>query len=359
MSKLGASVSTAARNRFGEVLAAGAPLLSLIDQNTIEEAHQHGAVAVFRTQRGTMGEDNPPSFMDRPLSEMAALGRAYLDSQWGIWQQNAGADWYAINNEQDVGTLDHALKLNEFFWGAMQRADELGVKLCICNFSTGCPNDEGGLTLEQRWEPLLSAVAYAEQHGHIIGLHAHAGAEGNLIGTGESIAFRHERTLRYFAQHGLHPRVAMTELSNGVEGIEPNLAVWWQQMTAWDLHVMESPWRGQVIGAALYGWTADATLTPAVDVWTQWLIAHPDPVDPPPSVDEWEVIDVQVDGISVGAMMSGMILMDKDHTLQVFTRPKPASHSLTVVVTPEGSGLSVTPSSGLYPHNVVVEWQVI
>ena len=276
MSKLGASVSHTDRTGIGTVLAAGAPFVSMIDQNLIAEAHQYGAFAAYRTQRGLMGADNPPNFMDVLLTSQRALGRAFLDSQLPIWQANPGADAYVINNEQDIGTLDHGAKLNEFFLGAMERANELGIKIVIGNFSSGNPNDNDGITLEQRWATMLPAIAYACDHGHCVGLHVHGFGSG-LIASGESLAYRHDRSLRFFASHDLYPKVLITELSNATEGIQPDIDMWWSNVVAWDQHVMASPWNGQIIGAALYGWTPDASLTPAVARWAAWVAANPDP----------------------------------------------------------------------------------
>ena len=131
-------------------------------------------------------------------------------------------------------------------------------------------------------------MSYAEQHGHVIVLHAHPMHHGPLTATGEDIAYRHERSLRYFAQHGYKPLVLIGELSNGVGGVEPSAAEYLAQISAWDLHVMDSVWRDQMIGGALYGFNADETLTPAAGQIAQWIDEHPtptDPIDPPPPTD--------------------------------------------------------------------------
>lgn len=151
------------------------------------------------------------------------------------------------------------------------------------------PSDDAGLTLEQRWESLLPAVQYAAAHGHVVVLHAHAVNYGPLSQTGESIAYRHERSLRFFAQHRIRPLVIVGELSNGVGGIEPALTEYMREITAWDQHVMASPWRDQVLGGALYGFNAAESIAGAVAPLAQWIESHPtptDPIDPPPPVDD-------------------------------------------------------------------------
>ncbi len=288
MSKLGGHIASGKRTGWGEILDAGPACVVAVDQDVRSEVRQRapGAKLAFRTQQPD-GNDNLPGLLTTPLADIPLRAVAWCESRWPIWQSNAGADWYIVNNELDVSDLDSARKLNSFFLTCMAWCESHGIKAGICSFSTGCPSDDGGLTLEQRWEPLLPAVAYAALHGHVIVLHAHPMDHGPLVKTGESIAYRHERSLRYFAQHGYKPLVLIGELSNGVGGVEPSAAEYLAQISEWDLHVMESVWRDQVIGGALYGFNAAETLTPAAAQIAQWIAEHPtptDPIDPPPPV---------------------------------------------------------------------------
>jgi len=286
MSKLGVHVASSARNGFGRLLAAGAPLVVAVDQDVMAEAHAASALVAFRTQRSPMGEDNPPGLLDVPLADVPLLATRWMEALWPIYRSNPSADWYIVNNELDVSTIESAMKLNAFFLACMSWCDSRGIKAGICSFSTGCPSDDGGLTLEQRWQPLLPAVRYAAEHGHVVVLHAHAMQHGPLTRTGNDIAYRHERSLRYFAQHNIYPMVIVGELSNGVGGVEPTLDEYLAEMKIWDEHVMVSEWRDQVLGGALYGFNAAESIASAVTPLAEWIASHPtptDPIEPPPS----------------------------------------------------------------------------
>lgn len=286
MSKLGIHVASAKRMGFGEILDAGPACVVSIDQNVMGEVKRRApkCVTAFRTQKSALGEDNPPGLIDS-ASEAAAgqIADSWMTSLFPIWGQNPGADYYLVNNELDVSMLASAVVLNAFYLRCMALAEAKGLHAGICSFSAGCPSDDGGLTLEERWKPLLPAVEHAEENGHVIVLHVHA-MEGNLADRAADIALRHERTLKYFAVNRLHPKVLIGELSNGTGGVQPNTAEYLKQVTWWDQQVMASRWRDQVIGGALYGFNAGETLTPAALSITDWIKGHPtptDPIDPP------------------------------------------------------------------------------
>lgn len=290
MTKLGPHVASGNRTGLGNILDAGPAVVVAVDQDLYAEVRRRAPLAklAFRTQQPD-GNDNPPGLLETPLADIPLVAARWCETRFPIWQRNAGADWYIVNNELDVSTLESAQKLSAFFLACMAWCEGVGLRAGICSFSTGCPSDDGGLTLEQRWEPLLPAVAYAALHGHVIVLHAHAMDHGPLSRTGESIAYRHDRTLRYFAQHGLKPKVIIGELSNGVGGVEPGVIDYLVEIGAWDLHVMESPYRDQVIGGALYGFNAAEHLSTAAREIAAWMLEHPTPttpIDPPPPAED-------------------------------------------------------------------------
>lgn len=136
MSKLGVHVASSRRTGLGLLLTAGAPVIVAVDQNVIAEAHAAGAKVAFRSKRSPIGEDNPPGLIDMPLANVALLATRWMESLWPIYQTNAGADWYIVNNELDVSTIESAMKLNAFFLACMQWCDSRGVKAGICSFST-------------------------------------------------------------------------------------------------------------------------------------------------------------------------------------------------------------------------------
>jgi hypothetical protein len=283
MSKLGIHVASNGRTGFGEMLDAGPSCVVAIDQDVAAEVRRRApqAVIAFRTQKSPLGADNPPGLIDAPEVQWRSIADAWMNSLWPFWLQFGGVDYYIVNNELDISTLRSARALNAFYLRCMEMAEARGVKIGICSFSTGCPSDDGGLSLEQRWEPMLPAIAKAEQGGHVVVLHVHAVNHGPLMSTGENIAFRHERSLRYFAQHSLHPKVLIGELSNGVGGVEPELHGYLQNMMTWDLQAIASQWKAQVIGGALYGFNAGETLTPAAPYLAAWMREHPTPIEPP------------------------------------------------------------------------------
>lgn len=286
MSELGVHVASNNRTGFGDILDAGPAVVVTVDQDVMAEVRQRAPKAkiAFRTQQPD-GADNPPGLLETPIADIPLVATRWCESRWPIWEVNPGADWYIVNNELDVSDLDSARKLNAFYLACMAWLETHGLRAGICSFSTGCPSDDGGLTLEQRWEPLLPAVAYAARHGHVIVLHAHAMDHGPLSRTGESMAYRHERSLRYFAAHGIKPLVIIGEVSNGVGGVEPNVSEYMVEIGAWDVHVMDSVWRDQVVGGALYGFNAAETLRPAASEIASWIVEHPTPItpiEPPP-----------------------------------------------------------------------------
>ena len=111
-----------------------------------------------------------------------------------------------------------------------------------------------------------------------------------------SIAYRHERVLRFWEAQGVNPmpKIVFGELSNGVGGVEPDLTKYMEQITLWDEHVMRSRWRNQIIGAALYGYNVAENIGTAAGRIATWIADHPtptdpvDPIDPPPAdIPQW------------------------------------------------------------------------
>lgn len=261
------------------MLDAGAPLVMLVNQNMIAEAHQHGACVVFRAQPG--GLDNPLGIDRAMLVDIPAIAAHWMSTMIPIWTKNRGADYYAVNNEWDIGTLASGKAISAFALECMSIADSADLKLCIFNFSKGCPSDDPvdgqRVTMEDRLETILPALTYATEHGHLIGLHAH----GELIASGEFIALRHDRFLRFCKAHGFIPTVAITELSNGVGGVEPNMKEYLKAVTWWDQQIRASEFADHVIGGALYGFNAAESIGAAVPHLVKIMRAAPVPPDDP------------------------------------------------------------------------------
>ncbi len=291
MTKLGFHVASNSRNGAGDLLVAGAAYVALVDTNMISEVRQKapGAVVSFRTRKGP-GEDNPVGIDHEPLERIPQRAREWMDAIKPTWDKNPGADYYLPNNEWDIGTIGSGLCINSFALTCMQIAESWGKKLGILNFASGNPSDDevAGLpmSMEDRLVTVLPAMRYAAEHGHAISLHSHALQFGSLQASGEHIALRFQRLLRYCKMNGFLPNVLISELSNGVGGVEPNLGKFILEVGWWDAAVQASPFANQVLGGALYGFNAAETIAPAVKSLVRLMgrsVPLPLPVDPPVS----------------------------------------------------------------------------
>lgn len=284
MTKLGFHVASASRNGAGDLLKAGAALVVCVDQNMIGEAKRAGAVVAYRHKPD--GLDNPEGIDQRTVAAIPPVAEAWMNRIMPEWAKNLGADYYLINNEWDIGSAESGHAINEFTLACMKIADAHGFKTGVFNFSTGCPSDDpsrGALTMEQRMNTIMPALIYATNHGHAISLHVHAVNHGNLKDTGENIALRYRRFLRYCAINGLKPNVIITELSNGVGGIEPNPGAYLEAIRWWDSEAQTGEFKDQLIGGALYGFNAAETLSPLVPKIAAVMRMTPTPPQPPPA----------------------------------------------------------------------------
>lgn len=306
-SAIGVQISSSSRTEFGEWLDAcavsGAPVACVfaVDQEVARETKRRSprTVTFFRSKQSPLGEDNPEGILTNP--DVEGVAEAWMASLKPHYQTNSGFDYAVFNNEWDVGDRDAGEKINRFNLRCMQIVDRwgLGFRAGALSFSTGCPSDDKlpdgtPLSLEQRLETILPAIQYACEHGHVLVFHVHG---QDIIHSGESIALRIHRILRYLADASQHPEFgslrplcAFGEFSNGVEGIEPNYTEWLQAVTWHDNQLRNSPWRDQIIGFALYGYTAAATIAPAIDDLIIWMTGLPElpvitPIDPPPPPD--------------------------------------------------------------------------
>lgn len=288
MTKLGFHVASASRNGAGDLLKAGARLVVMLDQNMISEANHAGAVTIFRTQQGK-GLDNPPGAVDMNYADMPRVAASWMASLIPIWSKNPGAKYYALNNEWDITATTSGMLLNLFTLECMKIAEAAGYPLCIFNWAEGNPSDDPvadgtPLSMEERLVTVLPALAHAVAAGHIIGLHVHADKSNDLQATGEHIALRHERFFRFCETYGMIPTVAITELSNGVGGVEPSLGKYLQAIAWWDQQVRSSKYADHILGGALYGFNAAETLSPAVPQLVKLMRKMPSP-SPSPVID--------------------------------------------------------------------------
>ena len=303
-SAIGVQISSSSRKDFGEWLDAcavsGAPVACVfaVDQEVARETKRRSprTVTFFRSKQSPLGEDNPEGILTNP--DVEGVAEAWMASLQPHYQANSGFDYAVFNNEWDIGDRAAGEKINRFNLRCMQIVDRLGLpfRAGALSFSTGCPSDDPlpdgtPLTLEQRLETILPAIQYACEHGHVLVFHVHG---ADLVNSGEHVALRIHRILRYLADASQHPEFgsllplcAFGEFSNGVEGIEPTYTEWLHAVKWFDNEMRNSPWRDQIIGFALYGYTAAATIAPAIDDLIEWMTGLPalpviDPVEPPP-----------------------------------------------------------------------------
>jgi len=306
-SAIGVQISDAKRTSFGRWLdachATGAPVACVfsVDQDVAAEVKQRSprTVTFFRSQKSPLGADNPEGVLTNP--DIEGVAEAWMASLLPHYANNHGFDYAVPNNEWDIGDLEAGEKINRFQLRCMQIVDrwDLGYLAGALSFSTGCPSDDPlpdktPLTLEQRLATILPAIQYACEHGHVLVFHVHG---ADLVNSGEHVALRIHRILRYLADASQHPEFgsllplcAFGEFSNGVEGIEPTYAKWLHAVKWFDNEMRNSPWRDQIIGFALYGYTDAATIAPAIDDLINWMTGLPelpmiDPIDPPPPPD--------------------------------------------------------------------------
>ncbi len=303
-SAIGVQISSNKRNNFGLWLdachASDAPVACVfaVDQEVAVETKRRSprTLTFFRSKKSSLGEDNPEGILTNP--DVEGVAEAWMASLLPHYQANIGFDYAVYNNEWDIGDRAAGEKINRFNLRCMQIVDRwnLGFRAGALSFSTGCPSDDKlpdgtPLSLEQRLETILPAIQYACEHGHVLVLHVHG---NDVAHSGEHIALRIHRILRYLADASQHPEFgslrpicAFGEFSNGVEGIEPNLSEWLVAVKWFDSALRNSPWRDQIIGFALYGYTAAATIAPAIEDLIMWMTDLPelpptDPIDPPP-----------------------------------------------------------------------------
>lgn len=303
-SAIGIQISSKSRTGFGRWLdacqASAAPVACVfaVNQETAAETKMRSprTVTFFRSQRSPLGSDNPEGILTNP--DIEGVAEAWMVSLLPHYLANAGFGYAVFNNEWDIGDLAAGEQINRFQLRCMQIVDRwgLGFKAGALSFSTGCPSDNPlpdgtPLSMEQRLATILPAIQYACEHGHVLVFHVHG---QDIIHSGEALALRIHRILRYLADASQHPEFgslrplcAFGEFSNGVEGIEPNYTAWLQAVTWFDDQIRHSPWRDQIIGFALYGYTAAATISPAIDDLIAWMTGLPelpavDPIEPPP-----------------------------------------------------------------------------
>lgn len=224
---------------------------------------------VFRTQK--FGADNGAMYQ----GDAVQAGRARVDQCLATWRLNP-ADWYAPINEPGRSDVEGLTWLCNFYLGAMQRADEVGVKLCIGEWSAGMPPIAPNFI--SLYTPMLR---YAAQHGHILGLHEYS-LNGPMIGSPLCLRYR---SLYAALPADARPKLMISEAGPGA-GYNTGYTgqAYIDVVAAYDAEVMKDPY---VLGVALFKLgKGESDMAAVMPLLTQYVIDHPTPNDPPPA-DEW------------------------------------------------------------------------
>lgn len=368
------------------------PMLFALDNNIAPAiaANSPTTKLIFRTQQ--FGPDNGNMYVGDPI----AAGRARFDQCWPVLQQNP-ADYYALDNEPGRADVEGLTWLCNYYLGEMQRADEVGVKLCVGEWSTGMPpisaaesakivelidsfgfnvTAEEGSNLAKVYKVreqhqtvidesfatdgafaidtpqdyisiYIPMLRYAMAHGHILGSHEYS-LYGPMIGSPLCLRYR---TLYNALPADARPLFAITEAGPGAGyGTAYSGAAYVNVVADYDAQVMLDRY---VLGVALFKLgKGESNMVEVMPTLTQYVIDHPTPDEPPPA-DEWEFDYWDLDGARVDGNPIH-IIMDEAHTLTPHakknTLPPPVRFPLTLNPCPEWSGLvvNVNPAGMLY-----------
>ena len=238
-------------------------------------------IAAFESLRSGFNLTADPTeeaarWWERLMAKQAALSQAERDA----------IDIYETNNENPGNWKWWA----DFTIELCQRGYANGIHLCIFNYSTGTPplitDPEGPTALPE----IARACRVALDTGHYLGLHEYGGV-GNrapgvpnlatLRGTEPYHALRYRVLASYLTALDSLPPIILTEVGQagghtfiGTQAMIDDIA-WYDEQLQNDPHV---------IGAALWtlGDWAQANIQSALPALADYIISHPDPIDPTP-----------------------------------------------------------------------------
>jgi hypothetical protein len=359
------------------------PLLFALDINVDSDRDTKSPTTklIYRTQQ--FGPDNGNMYAGDPV----IAGRARVDQCLSILRLNP-ADWYALDNEPGRSDVASLSWLCNYYLGEMQRADELGLKLCIGEWSTGMPpisladslkvirylesiaRGRTKLTVGASFTRVLQLAGqheavdasdyisiytpmlrYAAAHGHILGLHEYS-LDGPMIGS--------PLCLRYRALHDALPLDARPLFAITEAGPDAGYATGYTGeayiniVADYDSETMQDDY---LIGVALFNLSKgkESDMSPVMPLLTQYVIDHPTPeVDPVPTN---EFLHSHLDGGAANTANPIQITMNANHTLVGDFQPIASKFFLTTSVTPAGAGAWILnppqPADG-YPAGTVV-----
>ncbi len=219
------------------------------------------------------------------------------------WMQaRPWATAFETTNEPNTWSNADLANLRRFSLGAMEEANRHGIKLCILNLPEGNPasgdSDPAKARAAERWklEQLWSAVDYAAEHGHYVGLHAYwlpdrgIGPLDRWHGLG-----RVEWNVQQWLDMGVNPQLLRVVVNEtGVDGLieqqrsgwrsRSNLVQYTQHIAELEARAQKLPW---LVGLQLFTvgfeppWgDYDHTESDLRHILS--ALPHPAPTPPPP-----------------------------------------------------------------------------
>lgn len=373
------------------------PSLFALDNNIAPDITRYSPTTslIFRTQ--IYGPDNGAMYQGDPI----AAGRARVDQCLPTLRQNP-ADWYALDNEPGRADVDGLTWLCNYYLGEMQRADEVGIKLCVGEWSTGMPpidvaesaaiirflngmdrsidyfptqfasdlydqhqevidtevaimgnfNNTESLDYISIYTPMLR---YAAAHGHILGLHEYS-LSGPMIGSPLCLRYR---DLYAALPADARPLFAITEAGPGAGyATGYTMQAYVDVVAAYDAEVMRDAY---VLGVNLFQLgKGESNMAEVMPLLTEYVATHPTPIAPPPPANERE-FDYWLDedtGIIISRVNPFDLHVTRAGNYKAITRPKVTPPQIVPIsVSTDGHG-SVT-GGGQYAigSDARLEWK--
>lgn len=275
----GVHVSHTNRTGFGDYLRIPAeagnpiPLIYGLNQNLAADVQQHSPVTklIYRDTRFGADPFNDAFFL-MTEAQAEAAGRAWVSRYAPVWSLNP-ANWYAFCNEPGVHTAQAYKLYAAFNIGAMQKANEIGVRLALYGWSTGAPD----LTLVQH---LIPSLIMAKAGGHILSLHEYS-LEGPMITTPPNPLILRYRQLRALLPANAQCDFALTEIGPGAGWGTPYTGqAYVNVIAAYDSEIMKDAY---VIGGCLFDvGNSESNLSQDFRLLAAYAAATPTPPPTPP-----------------------------------------------------------------------------
>jgi murein DD-endopeptidase MepM/ murein hydrolase activator NlpD len=285
MSKLSVHVSGPKRTGFGEYLAQTAaansivPVVFALNQNVWGDVRVNSpsTKVIYRDDR--YGADPfSDMFFTGSLSEAEQIGFNWVSRYAFTWSLNM-ADYYSIINEPGLHTGAAYDLYNAFHIGAMKRANQLGLKLALYDWSSGTPD----LDLFPR---LFPSLVMAKAGGHLLALHEYSFNGGMITNPPNEFVLRY-RKLRVLLPVNARCDFVITEAGpDSGYGAGLTMQPYIDDVAKYDAEVMRDPY---VLGVCLFDLgNTESNIAEALPLLTTYTIAHSTPpvVVPPPPVTQ-------------------------------------------------------------------------